>query len=157
MRNLVNIFVTGLLAALPLAATLSSSGACAWWWPMSGRRASWGPLVRIRPGITGSAVVGNAIGVAAIFLPGLLVQTRLRSALQGMTESVVQCTPLVRNVYDMVNKFVGLHGQRDDTCLKPMRLEWLHFGGALGAGVLGLLSTAAGHRGDPAVGEFRGG
>jgi len=147
-RHLVNIFVTGLLAALPLAATLlifvwGARLVVAYVGPQS---FVGGLLVRIGLGITGSEVVGYAIGVAvvmaAIFLLGLLVQTRMHAALEWITESVVQRIPLVRSVYDMAKKFVELFGQRDETRLKSMRPVWLHFGGVGGAAVLGLLSTA---------------
>jgi len=146
-RRLLNIFVTGVLAALPLAATILVfvSGArlvVAYVGPQS---LVGGLLVRIGLGITGSEVVSYTIGVlvvlAAIFALGLLVQTRLRGALASLTNGVVQRIPFVRGVYDLVKKFVDLLGQRDEAGLRSMSPVWLHFGGVGGAAVLGLLST----------------
>jgi len=79
--------------------------------------------------------------MVAIFLLGLLVQTRLRAALEVLTEGIVQRIPVVRSVYDMVKKFVDLFSQRDESELRSMSAVWLHFGGVGGAAALGLLST----------------
>lgn len=146
-RHLLNVFVTGLLAALPLAATL-----LIFVWGARlvveyvGPQSFFGSgLLRIGLGLTGSEVVGYAIGVAvvmvAIFALGLLVQTRLHGMLEALTENIVQRIPVVRSVYDMVKKFVELFAQRDENQVKSMSPVWLHFGGPGGAAVLGLLST----------------
>jgi uncharacterized membrane protein len=146
-RHLLNTFVTGLLAALPLAATIlilvwGARLVVAYVGPESliGRG-----LVYIGLGITGSEVVGYAIGVAvvvaAIYLLGLLVRTRLRGVLAALVEGTLQRIPLVRGVYDVVKKFVDLLSQREDEGTRSMRPVWLHFGGVGGAAVLGLLST----------------
>lgn len=146
-RHLLNIFVTGALAALPLAATILIFvwGARVVVEYIGPQSLVGGVLVRIGLGITGSEVVGYAIGVlavmVAIFLLGLLVQTRLRAALEALTEGIVQRIPVVRSVYDMVKKFVDLFSQRDESELRSMSAVWLHFGGVGGAAALGLLST----------------
>lgn len=146
-RHLLNIFVTGALAALPLAATILIFvwGARVVVEYIGPQSLVGGVLVRIGLGITGSELVGYAIGVlavmVAIFLLGLLVQTRLRAALEALTEGIVQRIPVVRSVYDMVKKFVDLFSQRDESELRSMSAVWLHFGGVGGAAALGLLST----------------
>lgn len=146
-RRLLKVFVTGLLAALPLAATLlifvwGARLVVAYVGPQS---IVGGGLLRIGLGITGSEVVGYSIGVlvvmVAIFLLGLLVQTRLHTLLEALTENIVQRIPVVRSVYDMVKKFVELFAQRDESQVRSMSPVWLHFGGVGGAAVLGLLST----------------
>jgi uncharacterized membrane protein len=146
-HRFLNVFVTGIIAALPLAATIlifvwGARLVVAYVGPDS---LIGGLLIRIGLGITGSEVVGYAIGVlvvlAAIFLLGLLVQTRLRDVLATLLNGVVQRIPLVRGVYDLIKKFVDLLAQRDDDGLRSMRPVWLHFGGVGGAAVLGLLST----------------
>ncbi len=146
-RHLVNVFITGLLAALPLAATIlilvwAARLAVEYVGPQS---LVGGLMLRIGLGITGSEVVAYAIGVGvvllAIFLLGLLVQTRLRAVLEALTEGVVQRIPVVRSIYDMTKKFVELFGQRDEAQEKSMSPVWLHFGGVGGSAVLGLLST----------------
>ncbi|WP_298829128.1 DUF502 domain-containing protein [uncultured Piscinibacter sp.] len=146
-RHLLNVFVTGLLAALPLAATIlifvwGARLVVAYVGPQS---LVGGTLMRIGLGLTGSELVGYAIGVLAValavFALGLLVQTRLHVVLEALTDGVMQRIPLVRSVYDMVKKFVELFGQREDSKLRSMSPVWLHFGGGGGAAVLGLLST----------------
>ncbi len=146
-RHLLNVFVTGLLAALPLAATLLIFvwGARLVVEYIGPQSLVGGLLLRIGLGITGSDVVGYSIGVLvvlmAIFALGLLVQTRLHTLLEALTENIVQRIPVVRSVYDMVKKLVELFAQRDESQVKSMSPVWLHFGGVGGAAVLGLLST----------------
>jgi uncharacterized membrane protein len=146
-RRLLRTFLTGLLAALPLLATVAVMvwGArlvYAWLGPYSliGRG-----LVAIGFGGPGSEVVGYLIGMlivaTAIFGLGLLVQTRLRGALARGFNNVVQRIPVVRTVYDLAKKFVDLLAQRDSSQTRSMSPVWLHFGGPGQVAVLGLLST----------------
>jgi uncharacterized membrane protein len=146
-RHLLNTFVTGALAALPLAATI-----LIFVWGARLVVDYLGPqslvgtlLVNIGLGGTGSELVSYAIGVlvvlAAIFLLGVLVQTRLRDVLGALLNGVVQRIPVVRSVYDLVKGFVDLIAQRDEEGMRSMSPVWLHFGGVGGAAVLGLLST----------------
>jgi len=146
-RHLLNVFVTGLLAALPLAATVFIFvwGARLVVEYVGPQSFLGGLLQRIGLRLADSEVLAYAIGVAvvlaAIFLLGLVVQTRLRHAVHALTDGVVQRIPVVRSVYDMAKKLTEMFGQRDETQVKSMRPVWLHFGGVGGAAVLGLLST----------------
>lgn len=146
-RRLLNIFITGVLAALPLAATIlifvwGARVVVAYLGPQS---LVGGWLVQLGLGITGSELIGYALGVlmvlVAIFLLGLLIQTRLRDVLAALLNGIVQRIPIVRSVYDLVKKFVDLFAQRDEAGVRSMSPVWLHFGGVGGAAVLGLLST----------------
>jgi uncharacterized membrane protein len=152
--HLLRIFVTGLLAALPLAATV-----LVFWWAASILLQWLGPqsaigrgLSRIGLGVTGSEIAGYAIGVAivaaAVFGLGLIVQTRLQRGLQRLVDAVLSRIPLVRNVYETAQKVVGLFAQRDSEGLKQMSAVWCHFGGPPSdpadpgrVAVLALLST----------------
>ena len=49
--------------------------------------------------------------------------------------------PLVRSVYDLAHKLVGLLAQRDKEGPRSMSAVWVHFGGQGGAVALALLST----------------
>ncbi len=147
MRELPKIFVTGLLAALPLAATVlivvwGARLVVGWVGPGS---LVGNVLVSIGLGVTGYEVVAYAIGVlvvlTVIFLLGLLVRTRLRGVLESVLDGVMQRIPVVRNVYETTRRFVELVAQRDREGMGSMSPVWLHFGGADGAAVLGLLST----------------
>jgi uncharacterized membrane protein len=147
-RHALNIFFTGLLAALPLAATVAifiwgAQLLYTWLGPGS---VIGGLLAAIGLGVTGSEVAGYAIGVAivlaAIFLLGVLVNTRLSEFLEAMVDGVVSRIPLVRNVYDLIRKFVELLSQRDAEGTKTMSPVWLTFGGPGHVAVLGLLASA---------------
>jgi uncharacterized membrane protein len=146
-RHLLNVFVTGLLAALPLAATVFIFvwGARLVVEYVGPQSFMGGLLQRIGLRVADSEVIAYAIGVAvvlaAIFLLGLVVQTRLHAAMLALTDAVMQRIPFVRSVYDMAKKLTELFGQRDESQVRSMRPVWLHFGGVGGAAVLGLLST----------------
>lgn len=142
------IFLAGLIAALPLAATVLVVV-----WAMRLIVAYVGPgsligggLVTLGLGGRGSEIVGYLIGLtvvlAAIFLLGLLVQTRLRLWLARAVGALVQRIPVVRNIYAIVERFVGLLLPREPGELQSMRPVWCHFGGPGGVAVLGLLSCA---------------
>ena len=149
--HLLRLFVTGALAALPLAATLAIFAWAAsllfrWLGPDS---AVGSLLVALGLGVTGSEVVGYLIGIGLVLLTvlalGVLVETGLQRGMLRLIDSVVRRIPLVRQVYDMSHKLVGLLRQRDPGAAGGMRAVWCHFGGrqAVGEGqgsaaVLGL-------------------
>lgn len=146
-RQTLRIFLTGLLAALPLAATVlifvwGARVLYAWLGPGSFVGSL---LIALGLGGTGSEVAGYLLGLGivllAIFALGLLVQTRLRGVLGRSFNSVMQRIPLVRNVYDLIRKFVDLISQRDPSGARSMSPVWLRFSGPGGAMVLGLLSS----------------
>ncbi len=145
--RLLQTFVTGLLAALPLAATVAvfTWGAqlvYGWLGPDSlvGRL-----LTSIGIGVGRNEFWGYSVGVlvvvVAIFALGVLVQTRLRGVLAELMDGIVQRIPVVRSVYEMVQKFVELYARRNDEGMRSMSAVWLSFGGPGGAAVLGLLSS----------------
>jgi len=146
-RHALRIFLTGLLAALPLAATLlifvwGARLLYGWLGPGSFVGSL---LIALGLGGTGTEVVGYLLGLGivllAIFALGLLVQTRLRGVLARAFNNVMQRIPLVRNVYDVIRKFVDLVGKRDPSGARSMSPVWLQFGGPGNAMVLGLLSS----------------
>ena len=144
---LLRIFLTGLVAALPLAATIFIvvwSARLLYDWLGPGSLLG-NLLVGIGVGLTGSVVVGYLFGVAvvllAIFGLGLLVRTRLHDVMNAAVDRMMQRIPLVRNIYEMVQKFVGLLSQRDGGGTQSMSPVWLRFGGPGQVAVLGLLSS----------------
>jgi uncharacterized membrane protein len=148
-RHLLRLFATGLLAALPLAATVAVFA-----WAISlllrwvGPNSAMGELLGgIGLGVTGSEIVGYAIGVAiilgVILLLGVLVELGFERGMAQVVDTVVQRIPVVRNVYDLVQRFVGLMSQRNDDGTRAMRPVWCHFGGRDGphTAVLALQSS----------------
>ncbi len=141
-RTLLRIFITGALAALPLAATVlifvwAANLLIRWLGPESaiGRL-----LVSIGLGVGGSELVGYALGVAIvaalIFGLGLVVETRLQRGLAAALNGLLNRIPLVRSVYDLLRKMVALFAQRDadGNGLQSMSAVWCHFGGPSAAG-----------------------
>lgn len=147
-RTLTGIFLAGLIAALPLAATVLVVV-----WALRLLFAYVGPgsfvgglLVSLGLGGAGSEVVGYLVGVAivlmAIFVLGLVVQTKLRRWLGRTVNALVRRIPVVRGIYGVVERFAGLLSPREPGGLQSMRPVWCHFGGSGGVAVLGLLSCA---------------
>ena len=137
VRTLLRIFVTGALAALPLAATLlifvwAANLLIRWLGPQS---AVGGLMVSIGLGVGGSEVVGYALGVAIvaglIFGLGLLVEGGLQRGLAALLDSLVSRIPLVRSVYELLRKLVALFSHKDaqGDGLRSMSAVWCHFGG----------------------------
>ena len=153
-RHPIRTFVAGLLALLPLAATLAL---LVW---TARILSSWlGPeslvgslLTRLGLGLTGSDAAGYALGVLllalGVYLFGLLVETELQRGLARAFDAVMQKIPVVRTVYDVAQKLVALVGPGKRDGMPTMKPVWLHFGGPPAPGepaastvVLGLLST----------------
>lgn len=145
--HLLRIFLAGLLAALPLAATIFI-----FWWAVGLLIRGLGPnspvgsvLVRLGLGVTGSEIMGYLFGVgivlALIFGLGLLVEAGLQRGVARIFEGVLRRIPVVGTVYDLAHKMVGLFAQRDEDGLRSMSPVWCHFGGRGGAVALALLST----------------
>jgi uncharacterized membrane protein len=150
-RTLLRLFATGLLAALPLAATIAIFAWAAtlllhWLGPGS----AFGQVLKaIGIGVAGSEVIGYLVGVGvvvgAIFGLGVLVETGLQRGLTRLIDALVTRIPLVNTVYGLIRRMVDLLSQRGadgDGGLKSMRPVWCHFGGPGGAIALGLLSSA---------------
>lgn len=140
---------TGVLAALPLAATVTIVV-----WTLRALHEWLGPgsfvgrqLVRLGLDVVESDALSWLIGlglvVLAVYLLGLLVQTGLRDAWHRLVDAVLGRIPGVRQVYELVRRFVELLHKRDESATRSMTPVWLHFGGpGRGAAVLALRSTA---------------
>lgn len=146
-RHFPRTFLAGLLAALPLLATvLVFTWLAQLLYGWLGPRSFIGSLfVQLGLGLSESEWAGYALGiliiVAAIYALGLLVEAQLQAGLARMLNLVLRRIPLVRNVYDLINRFVDMLGQRDEDGLKSMSAVWVTFGGPGGVKVLALLST----------------
>lgn len=148
-RRILQTFVTGLITALPLAATvLVFVWAFRTIYDVIGPASFVGRGVRaLGFGVAGGEVVAWLIGVgvilAGIFALGVLVQSRLRGVLARTINGVIQRVPLVRNVYDLIRRFVEMLARPDGDGVRSMSPVWLRFGEGPQAGVvvLGLLSV----------------
>jgi uncharacterized membrane protein len=137
LRTVLRIFVTGALAALPLAATILIFAWAAgilikWLGPDSavGRT-----LISIGLGVGASEVVGYAIGVtivaALIFGLGLLVEAGLQRGFAVAANALLARIPVVGAVYDVIKRLVALVRAKDEHGDGPrsMSAVWCHFGG----------------------------
>jgi uncharacterized membrane protein len=146
-RRFARTFVAGSIAALPLVATLlilsvTIRFVLAWLGPGS---ALGGVLGALGLRVTGSPLAGYAIGlalfVAAIFALGLLVEAGMQRGLEAAVDAFMARIPIVRNIYDTIDRFVAMLSRRENHGLRSMSPVWCHFGGPGGATVLGLLSS----------------
>ncbi len=146
-RRLVRPLLTGMLAALPLLGTLwLLSIAFAFLTDWLGPESSVGRFLgRIGIGIAGQEwsgyLVGLLIAAALIYLLGILVERGLNTWLMSLIDSVVGRIPVVRTIYETIEKFVQIFVRREKSELQSMRPVWCHFGGPGGVSVLGLLSS----------------
>jgi len=147
VRHVARTFLAGLLAALPLVATVLVFAWLAqliygWLGPQS---LIGGLLVQLGLSLSESERVGYVLGVliilGTIYALGLLVEAQLQAGLARVVNLVLGRIPLVRNVYDLINRFVDMLGQRDEDGLKSMSAVWVTFGGPGGVKVLALLSA----------------
>jgi uncharacterized membrane protein len=146
-RRLLRPLFTGMLAALPLLGTL---------WLLAfvftflvdwlGPDSSAGRLLgRVGVSIAGQKwsgyLVGLLVAAAILYGLGMLVERGLNKWLISLIDSVVGRIPIVRTIYETIEKFVQIFAKRDRSELQSMRPVWCHFGGPGGVSALGLLSS----------------
>lgn len=139
--------ITGTLAALPLLATLWLLSfllgfVFRWFGPESGLGRALGAL---GVGVSGyewtGYVMGLAAAVALLFALGVLVERGLAAWLVSLVDSVVGRIPVVRTIYETVEKFVEVFAQRGDSQFGSMRPVWCRFGESQQVAALALLSS----------------
>jgi uncharacterized membrane protein len=142
-------WIAGALTLLPLAATALIIG-----WMLRIMVAYLGPesafgrlLTYVGLGVTEIEWLGYLLGIvtllALIYGVGLLVQTGLQRGLALWVNGLMHRIPVVRTIYDVFQKMVGLVARREGDGLQSMSAVWIHFGGRgePTTVVLGLLST----------------
>ncbi|MDO5624180.1 MAG: DUF502 domain-containing protein [Pseudomonadota bacterium] len=147
--------LTGMLALLPLTATLfllvwATRLATEWLGPTSMFGAL---LTRIGFGVGSGAtmsgyLVGLLIVLTLVYSFGLLVEAGLQRGVDRMIQALMRRIPVVRTVYDVVHRLVGMLSKPREEGMKSMSPVWLHFGGPAEPGkpatttvVLALLTT----------------
>jgi uncharacterized membrane protein len=148
MGRIARIFGAGLIAALPLIITVAVT---AWLVTLivdyAGPQSRFGRLLTslglgFNPSSTPPYLLGLAIVIAAIYVLGLLVESRLGGWVSTIFDRLVRPIPGVSSVYDLSKRFTSIVNLKGDDSLASMTAVWCFFGGAPGAAVLALLPSS---------------
>ncbi|WP_277373550.1 DUF502 domain-containing protein [Pseudomonas sp. AA-38] len=143
LKSLLTTWLTGLLALLPLALTLAL---LAWIVGLLNRLI--GPATPIgqvfaalgQPFVSNSYMawlLGTLVLVASLYPLGLAVQLGLRKPLTWLLDRTLRRTPVLGNLYNLADRFVGLLDKSKNPDIATMAPVWCFFGGD-GAAVLAL-------------------
>ncbi len=144
--RVIRTLIAGMLAALPLIATVAllsfAIGVVVNW---VGPESALGELLgSLGQSLSGHRWSGYLVGVIATLILlyglGVLVERGLSAWLISLVDSFVSRIPVVRTIYDTVERFVEIFSKRDKSELQAMRPVWCHFGGPGGVVALALLS-----------------
>ena len=147
MSRIGRIFLTGLIAALPLLLTIFVVA-----WLLSLINRYFGPssgfgrlLGSLGFGGNVSELVSYLIGlgliVAGIYALGLVVHSRLGAWIAELFDRLIRRIPLISSVYDVSSRFVSIVDTKNGDSVKGMSPAWCYFGGKPGAAVLALLPS----------------
>lgn len=143
LKSVVATWLTGLLSLLPLALTLAL---LVWLFNLLNRLV--GPSTAIgqlfaalgQPFSSNSYLaylLGSLVLLASLYPLGLAVQLGLRRPLSWLLDRTLRRTPLLGNLYNLADRFVGLLDKSKNPDITTMAPVWCFFGGD-GAAVLAL-------------------
>ena len=148
MSRIVRVFLAGLLALLPLILTVAVTG-----WVVAilnqyvGPNSSFGQLlVSLGIGVGAQSFAPYIIGLlallAAIYVLGLLFETRIGDAVTQLMDGAMSRIPIIGSVYDLSKRFTSIvDTDNNGGDLKSMTPVWCFFGGEPSAAVLALLPS----------------
>ena len=148
MRRITQTFVSGLVAALPLLVTIVVTV-----WVVALIAEYIGPtsvvgrmLSTLGLGVTTSKaaayLVGIGIVVAAVYVLGLIVETRLGGWLGVGLNRLIEGVPIISSLYGLTKQFTAIVDLKSGDSIKSMSPVWCFFGGEPGAAVLALLASS---------------
>lgn len=148
MNRIARVFLAGFLALLPLILTVAVTG-----WVVSILNQYVGPsswfgqrLVSLGVGVGAQSFAPYIIGllalILAIYILGLLFESRIGDFVAGIMDSAVTRIPVIGSVYDLSKRFTSIVDTKNGGDLKSMTPVWCFFGGEPGAAVLALLPSA---------------
>ncbi|MGQ7959919.1 DUF502 domain-containing protein [Pseudomonas sp. SP16.1] len=143
LKSVVATWLTGLLSLLPLALTLAL---LVWLFNLLNRLV--GPSTPIgqlfaalgQPFSSNNYLaylLGSLVLLASLYPLGLAVQLGLRRPLSWLLDRTLRRTPLLGNLYNLADRFVGLLDKSKNPDITTMAPVWCFFGGD-GAAVLAL-------------------
>ncbi len=147
MGRIIRIFLSGVLALLPIMVTVTVTA-----WVASLVASYAGPgsflgnlITSLGLNVYGSSTIAYFIGLGIIlviiFVLGLLVESGLRSWISNSFDWLMMRIPLVSNVYELSKRFVAIMDRGDEDSLKSMSPVWCFFGGEGSAAVLALMPS----------------
>ena len=148
MGRIIRIFLSGVLALLPIMVTVIVTA-----WVASLVASYAGPgsflgtlITSLGLNVYGSTTIAYFIGLgiilAVIFVLGLLVEAGLRTWISNSFDWLMMRIPLVSNVYDLSKRFVAIVDRGgDEDSFKSMQPVWCFFGGEGSAAVLALMPS----------------
>ncbi|MEO1103600.1 MAG: DUF502 domain-containing protein, partial [Pseudomonadota bacterium] len=86
--------------------------------------------------------IGLAIVLGALYLIGLIVQSRLRRLWSRFFEETIGRVPLIGTIYKTIARFVQLLDRRGDVDVKSMSPVWCFFSDERRTSVLGLMPSS---------------
>ena len=145
LKRLIQWFVAGVLALLPLIITVAVVV-----WVAGYVKAIFGPdtmfgQVMRRFGLnfvsndTIAFLIGVLLVLGVIFLVGVGAETGLRKFLHRLVDATLQRVPLVGSIYGTSKQVVAMLDRKDADALKGMQVVLCYFGQQGGAGFLALL------------------
>lgn len=147
LQSILATWLAGLLMLLPLALT---AAVLAWAFTLVNRYFGPASLVGRLSAALGypfsnnpalAYTFGILVMVAGIYVLGVLVKLGLKGPLKRLIDRTLRRIPVVSNLYNLVDRFVGLLDQKQDADIGAMRPVWCFFGGD-GAAVLALAPSA---------------
>ncbi|MDP1562105.1 MAG: DUF502 domain-containing protein [Pirellulaceae bacterium] len=148
--SLTRLFMSGLLAILPLVLTVAIIG-----WVANFLRSYLGPetmvgeLIRslgvqldARAQGTAAYLLGVVFVVAALIGLGILFELGAKKIYQATLEWVMRKIPLVGNLYGSLRQLIELFDKSEQTELKAMSVVYCYFGSLEGSGVLALMPSS---------------
>ena len=147
MSRIGRVFLTGLLAALPLLLTIFIT---AWLLALINRylgpSSAFGSFL-ISLGLGGETsefvtyLIGLGVIIVAIYTLGLIVQSRMGAWIATLFDRMIRRIPVISNLYDVSSRFVSIVDTGSGDSIKSMSPAWCFFGGKPGAAVLALVPS----------------
>jgi uncharacterized membrane protein len=152
LKRLVQWFLAGILALLPLIITVAVVV-----WVAEYVKAIFGPntlfgqmLRRFGLQFVSNDTIAFLIGVllvlGVIFLVGVAAESGARKFLQRLVDALLHRIPLVGSIYGTSKQVVAMLDQKDPDALKGMQVVLCYFGQQGGAGFLALLVSPERYR-----------
>lgn len=148
--SLTRLFMSGLLAILPLVLTVAIIG-----WVANFLRSYMGPDTMVGELIrslgvqldasaqgTAAYLLGIVVVVSALIGLGILFELGAKTIYQATLEWVMRKIPLVGNLYGSLRQLIELFDKSEQTELKAMSVVYCYFGSLEGAGVLALMPSS---------------